>query len=157
MLKKINWNAVGFFALVAIVFAILIGGICFLGQGLKEKEEFEAWYNSLSAEEQAEYEAPYTTTYEVIAVNKHNVNITNRYGGVRGTYICYEFYYVDENGEIVVVNDFRDDWGREDVVIGESNTYSINARTDCNTLTITKDTLLALSDVVTVDAENTNE
>lgn len=149
MLKKINWNAVGFFALVAIVFAILIGGICFLGQGLKEKEEFEAWYNSLSAEEKAAYEAPYTTTCDVITVEKYHVDITNRYGAVRGTYSCYEFMYVNQDGDIVTVHDFRDDWGNYDVVVGESNTYTVNTRTNTRTLTLTLETMKALADVVT--------
>ena len=87
--------------LIIILSILVVVMLSVLVNGLNEQAEFDAWYNSLSAEEKAEYEAPYTTTYDVLTVEKYHVNITNRYGGVRGTYTCYEFMYVKEDGEIV--------------------------------------------------------
>lgn len=144
-MKKIESETL--FGIIAfiVVLALLVGMVFLLNKTINEKEEFESWYNSLSAEEQAEYDAPYTNVYEVVAIDKYHANITNRYGGVRGTYVCYEFYYVDETGNVIAVNDFRDDTAYEDVVIGESNTFTTNSRTNKNTLTITLETLQALS------------
>lgn len=150
MKKFIQNHQEGFYSFIgmSLLVLIVIGFLFGLFAIANERAEFDAWYNSLSAEEQAEYEAPYTTTYEVVAVEKYHVDITNRFGGVRGTYACYEFHYVDENGEIVTVHDHRDDWGSEDVVIGDTNTYVLNSRTDTRTLTLTMETFMSLSNPV---------
>ena len=128
------------------LFVLIVVGFLFALFAIgNERAEFNAWYNSLSAEEQAEYEAPYTTTYEVIAVDKYHVDVTNRFGAVRGTYTCYEFHYMDENGNVVTVRDHRDDWGSEDVVIGDTNSYVLNSRTHTRTLTLTMETFMSLT------------
>ena len=135
--------------LLIVLGILLVVMLSILVNGLNEQAEFDAWYNSLSAEEKAAYEAPYTTTCDVITVEKYHVDITNRYGAVRGTYSCYEFMYVNQDGDIITVHDFRDDWGNYDVVVGESNTYTVNTRTNTRTLTLTLETMKALADVVT--------
>ena len=133
--------------ILVVLVLLLVVMICFVGNILYERNQFASWYNALTPEERAEYDKPYTNTYEIFAVSKYQVTKTNRYGGVRDTYMCYEFYFVDENGTTMVVRNFRDNWGSCDVVVGESNTYVTNSLTGQKTLTITKDTVAQLSDV----------
>ena len=134
--------------LIVVVLAILGTMIWFAAKEIKADREFDAWYNSLTAEEQVAYEEPYTDVYEIVSVDKYVMQQTNRYGGVRGTYICYEFYYVDGDGNVQHIEQFCDDFSGKEVIVGEANTYAYNSRTKVATLTLTMDTIQKMSTAV---------
>ena len=139
---KEQWPEILILAILVVALAFMI---CLVGREMKAQDEFDAWYSSLTPEEQVAYEEPYTEVYEIVSVDKYVYERTNRYGGVRGTYICYEFYYLDGDGNVQYVQQFCDDFSGEEVVIGETNTYSTNSRTNVETLTLTLETVQKLS------------
>lgn len=141
--EKIFQKNVGNIIALSIVIVLLIGSIFLLVDVIKDRKQYNDWYNSLSVEEQAIEKEKYIKRYEVLNVHKYIQTQTNRYGGVTGSEICYTFQYVDDSG-LKTVDNFRDlEYGLTRVIIGDENMYIID---DFNTdtyryLQLTEETL----------------
>lgn len=137
-----------------IIFILLVcvfGGIIFMiGMAVHESEQHEAWYNSLSSEEKAAYDAEQQAKYnanvyeyEVLNVYRYMYTETNTYGGTVATYPVYVFSYLS-SGTLKEVNHFRHvENGTTKVVIGSTNKYVVdtNPIDDTQTLYLTEETI----------------
>jgi hypothetical protein len=99
-----------------------------------EKEAYEL-------QKQREYESR-IQRYEVVSVHKYTKNITNKFGGIIGTEVCYSFTYVGGD-QLYSVDDFRHlEYGLTKVTIGDSDLYIVNNNGETTrTLQLTKETL----------------
>ena len=85
------------------------------------------------------------TEYEVCSVMEYIENETNGYGGILNTYSCYSFTYIDDNGDIQTIDNFRNNpYGYTHLKkTSKSNKYVIDG--SHKYLYLTKETLNGLS------------
>lgn len=125
-MKKFLKENMGDIIALSIVIVLLIGTVFLIVNIIKDRKEYNDWYNSLSAEEQATEREKYIEKYEVLNIHKYIQQETNKYGGVVGSKICYTFQYIDE-GELKTIDNFKDiEYGLTHVVIGDENVYIID-------------------------------
>lgn len=138
-----------FLITMIIIGVIVIGGISFLiGFAIHKDNQFNAWYDSLTPEEQMAYQQEQAEKresmrdrYEVTSVSQYIGTTTNQFGGVTDTYTAYTFTYLRGN-KLNHVESFRHyEYGLTKVVIGDKNEYVIDHYNDIQYLVLTKETL----------------
>ena len=146
-----KWLNSKFWWTIPIVFVLALAliiaiPIVIIEQNRQEKQqEYNAWYQTLSPEEQKaedarRFEQRYDI-YEVVSVQKNTGVNTDRFGNVKSTYIYYSFSYLDGNTLRHCDNFIHTDHGRLKVTIGDSNKYIIDRNLDREELQLTKETL----------------
>lgn len=133
-------------SILSILLAILIVcGILIIRKNIKYNE----WYQSLTPAEreayelqkQREYESR-IQRYEVVSVHKYTKNITNNFGGIVRTKVCYSFTYIDGDRLHTIDNFQHLDYGLTKVAVGDSDLYIVNNNgSTIRTLQLTKETL----------------
>ena len=133
------------FATVMFVIISTLVGVA-INQSVKHQE----WLDNLSPEELAAYEAEQEAErqsniheYELISVSQYVKNVTNGFGGVVRTEVCYTFCYLD-NGVLKQVDDFSHlEYGLTKLIIGDKDMYIIdtNGADDYRYLQLTEETL----------------
>ena len=122
----------------------------FLGFAINKSIQHQKWLDSLSPEELAAYEAEqeaerqsHIYEYEILSVSQYVKNVTNGFGGVVRTEVCYTFCYLDE-GTLNQVDDFSHfENGLTKLVIGDSDKYIVdtNGADTYRYLQLTEETL----------------
>ena len=139
---------------IVLLVAILICAISLLGvtiaKSVQQEKEYNAWYNSLSPEEQAKEQARIAAKreeriqrYEVFSVSQYVRNETNQFGAITDTDICYAFSYIAGNN-LQHVDGFEHlDYGLTKVIIGDKDMYIVdtNGADTHRYLQLTKETL----------------
>ena len=135
----------GFIITMSIIGLIVISLITVAVVGAVQHQN---WIDSLTPEKLAQYEAEKEAerqaniyTYDVVSVSKYVKPVTNGFGGVIRTEICYEFNYMD-GSSLKHMNDFQHlEYGLTKVTIGDSNKYIIDTNgEDIKYLQLTKET-----------------
>lgn len=132
---------------ILLVIVISIGGL--ITWVCIETKQYNEWYQSLTPAEreayelqkQQEYESR-IQRYEVVSVHKYTKNITNNFGGVIRTEVCYSFTYISGD-KLYSVDDFQHfEYGLTKVTIGDKDLYIVNNNGETTrTLQLTKETL----------------
>lgn len=101
----------------------------------------------MTEEEMAAYREKHINRYEVCSVSQYIKPITNQFGGVERTEMCYAFSYIDGSGALHTVNDFRNiPYGLQKLRIGDKNQYVVDSTGETiRYLYLTKDTMSAIS------------
>ena len=146
-MKKIWKENKGIIIFSVIMFVIIS---TLIGFAINESVKHQKWLDSLSPEELAAYEAEQEAErqnnihrYEIISVSQYVKNVTNGFGGVVRTEVCYTFCYLD-NGVLKQVDDFSHlEYGLTKLVIGNKDMYIIdtNGADDYKYLQLTEETL----------------
>ena len=146
-MKKIWKENKGIIIFSVIMFVIIS---TLIGFAINESVKHQKWLDSLSPEELAAYEAEQEAErqnnihrYEIISVSQYVKNVTNGFGGVVRTEVCYTFCYLD-NGVLKQVDDFSHlEYGLTKLVIGDKDMYIIdtNGADDYKYLQLTEETL----------------
>lgn len=143
---KENRGFIVWMGCIFIIFALVIG--CCVNAAV----EHHQWLESLSPEELAQYEAEKEAErqakiyqYEVVSVSKYVKPITNNFGGVMKTEICYEFSYLDGDN-LKHIKDFQHlEYGLTKIIIGDSNKFIVDTNgEDVRFLQLTKETFANL-------------
>lgn len=132
--------------LLSLVMATLIGLTAWVVVGTIR---YDNWYDSLTSSEKAEVDLQRQQAYEsrihryeVVSVHKYAKTVTNNFGGVVGTDICYSFTYLDGNKLCSVDNFEHLEYGLTKVTIGDKDLYIVNDNGETTyTLQLTKETL----------------
>ena len=133
--------------LITLLVSLFIG---FCAWAIVSDIQHDKWYNSLTAEEKAEYDAEQEAIrqsnihrYEVVGVSQYVRNQTNNFGGIIDTDICYAFQYLDGNNLKTVENFEHLEYGLTKIIVGDSNMYIVdtNGIDDYRYLQLTKETL----------------
>ena len=138
-----NWEKITIAIILVLCITLIVG--CAI-QSTKQQQ----YLDNLTPEERAVYEAEQEAKresniyrYELISVAQYVKNITNGFGGVQRTEVCYTFCYLD-NGVLKQVDDFSHlEYGLTKVIIGDSDMYIVdtNGVDDYKYLQLTKETL----------------
>jgi hypothetical protein len=115
----------------------------------KDTQQYNEWYNSLTPAEKEIYEIQKQQAYEsrikryeIASVHKYVKNVTNNFGGVVRTEVCYSFTYIDGNNLCHVDNFQHFEYGLTKVILGDKDLYIINNNGETTrTLQLTKETL----------------
>lgn len=135
---------------ISILLIAIIGFSGVIGSCVK----YNKWYESLTPAEkeayeiqkQQEYESR-IQRYEVVSVHKYTKDITNNFGGVIRTEVCYSFTYISED-KLYSVDDFQHfDYGLTKVIIGDNDLYIINNNETTRTLQLTKETFANIKEL----------
>lgn len=141
MKENLWWLSV---PLIAIITITSLGILSYI-----DAKQYNEWYNSLTPAEKEVYEVQKQQAYEsriqryeVASVHKYVKNITNNFGGVVRTEICYSFTYIN-GSKLCHVDDFQHlEYGLTKIIIGEKDLYIINNNGETTrTLQLTKETL----------------
>lgn len=133
--------------LCSLLISIFVG---FVTWAIVEDTKHDQWYNSLTAEERAQYDAEQEAIrqsriyrYEVVGVSQYVRNQTNNFGGIIDTDICYAFQYLDGNTLKTIEGFEHLEYGLTKIVVGDSNMYIVdtNGIDDYRYLQLTKETL----------------
>lgn len=132
--------------LIAIAIVVLIAFLAGLGwlvyDSIREDQKFDAWFASLTPTQQAEYLETQKVRHDIVSVNQYIVTETNRFGGIRDTYVAYTFSYVDEKGNLHQIDNFvHYDSGYTQIQIGDRDQYVIDQHSDKKYLVLTEETL----------------
>lgn len=79
-------------------------------------------------------------TYEVVSVYKYVRQQTNNFGGVTSTDICYNFQWIDGNGNLQTEDMINLNGGLTHVCLGESDVYVVDGNNNHRYLYLCKDT-----------------
>lgn len=130
-------------AIAIVVFIAFLAGLGWLVyDSIRNDQEFDAWFASLTPTQQAEYLEAQKARYDVVSVNQYVATETNKFGGIRDTYIAYTFVYIDENGDLHQIDNFAHyDSGSTQIQIGDQNQYVIDKHEYKKYLVLTEETL----------------
>lgn len=109
----------------------------------------------MTEEERAQWLAERTNTYEVLSVSQYTKPVTNNFGGVIRTEVCYTFSYIDGNGELCIEDDFQHfEYGLTKICLGEADQYVTVSRGDTyRYLYLTKETIQNMGTIGGVNNE----
>ena len=126
-----------------IVVVAFLGGLGWIVYDeIQENQAFDAWFASLTPTKQAEYLETQKVRHDIVSVNQYIVTETNRFGGIRDTYVAYTFSYVDEKGNLHQIDNFvHYDSGYTQIQIGDRDQYVIDEYEGKKYLILTEETL----------------
>lgn len=132
--------------LFSVIAIVLVGTITWI---VVEAIQYENWYDSLTPSEKAEVDLQRQQAYEsrihryeIVSIHKYTKDVTNNFGGVIKTKVCYSFTYLDGDKLCSKDNFQHLEYGLTKVTIGNENLYIVNDNGETTyTLQLTKETL----------------
>ncbi len=115
--------------------------------GCEEKTMAEQM--NMTEEEFQEYRQSCIHKYPLCSVTQYIKTVTNRFGGVIDTDLCYAFTYLDGGNNLRTVDDFQHfDYGLTKVITGEENMYMEDTYGETvRYLVLTPETLKSISNL----------
>jgi flagellar basal body-associated protein FliL len=131
-----------------LTISLIAGGIIY---SVNQDKKFDEWYNSLTPEEQIQYQQEQAEKrekmkerYEIMSVSQYVGTNTNNFGGITNTYVAYTFTYM-KNGQLCHIEKFiHYDNGNTKVVIDDKDEYVVDKYDNTQDLVLTKETLATL-------------